>query len=155
MIRPLLAIASGIGLILAGLALGADINNLPVKKSGKIGGEVTLTYEFEAPAPEPAVRACTAQVEISYSQMNDKVAVDTTLINEDCAASQGEYSVQLRTRDESGNSSVLSFDETWSRESTADIESTKNYEIGENVELVWARINRVSCACSPPEEPAE
>ena len=142
-------------LVFAGPACASGINDLPVKKSGKIGGEVTVTYELDVPAPVGATRECSAEIEIAYSQLNDKVRVETVVINQDCAASHGEYSVQLYTRDNAGNSDVHSFDEAWARDTATDIENSKDYEIGEDVELIRARINRVSCVCALPEEPAE
>lgn len=131
-------------------AHAADIKHLPTKgKSGSIGGEVTLTYEIESPEPPPSLeKKCNAQVEISYSQRNETVRVEASIVNEDCAVSRGEYSVQFRTRDETGDIRLLSFDESWAQGAEARFKSNKDYEIGSGVELVWARVNRVSCSCS-------
>lgn len=121
---------------------------------GTISTEITVRYQLKSPTADAANAArCKANVEISYVQMNARIRVDTAISNHDCAASHGGYQLQIRTKDSDGASAMRSFSETWTRDDDADLNSEKFYDMAGHVELVWARVNRVSCTCTALADP--
>ena len=116
----------------------------------------------------PANVQCGATTTTQYQQRNTIARVNGTLEIKDCTAASGTFTVALRTRDESGaEKPLLEFSETWERSENANVEFTADYPIGENVELVSARLRGLTCTCAdltqetieggelavPPEQP--
>jgi hypothetical protein len=57
-------------------------------------------------------------------------------------------------RDESGEVKSLEFNETWQRSDAKSVVLEADYPIGENVELVNARVRGLTCTCAG-EVPSE
>lgn len=115
--------------------------------------EYTTTFQPKMFQPE-----CQADLSISYTQMYDKVRIDTTIRQDGCPASSGEYRIRMRTRAEDGEVNNLEFHESWSREESGTLEFRKDYPMGEDPDLIWARIqssHASNCRCAPVamEEP--
>jgi hypothetical protein len=115
--------------------------------------EIKLSIELP---PLPSTQ-CEAVASTSYQQRNTVARFESTIKVSDCAAAAGEFTVTLRIRDDAGGIKMLELDETWQRSDDQDVSFTKDYPIGENVELVGARMRGLSCACvaaaeSAPEE---
>ena len=111
--------------------------------------ELTITID---PVSRPTGR-CAAAVEVEYAQWNDTVRLNGVIENETCAASGGDYTVDVLIRADSGEVSTLSFEESWSRDDGDDVGVESEYPVGENVEVLRVRTRRVSCRCvSAPEE---
>ncbi len=116
--------------------------------------EYTTTFQPKMFEPE-----CQADLSISYAQMYDKVRVDTTIRQDGCPASSGEYRIRMRTRAEDGEVNNHEFHESWSREEPGTLEFRKDYPMGPDPDLIWARIqtsHNSNCRCAPVamEEPA-
>lgn len=98
--------------------------------------------------------ACKALVSISYMQMNEKVRVDTTVVNEDCVVSSGGYTLLVRTIDDEGEVQTRNITESWARNSAAPIELTQDYDLGINVGLLSVKVRtsrKTLCACNGGE----
>lgn len=105
------------------------------------------TRSFERP------NACHAEASISYMQMGDRIRVDTKIVNEDCDASNGNYTLRIRTKDEEGEQHMRKFTESWARVNDAPIELTQFYDMGTDVDLHWITIEtstETACICNDP-----
>src|SRR5688572_5712724 len=111
-----------------------------------IGAERELKFSFELDAPPRA--QCEAVTESSYHQRNTAARVELTIKTDDCAAAGGEFKVTVRVRDDGGEVKALEFDGAWQRSDAADVALTNDYPIGENVELVSARVRGLTCRCA-------
>jgi hypothetical protein len=107
--------------------------------------EHEIKFSVELPAIE--TRQCAATTTTEYEQLNAIARVDGTLEIRDCTAAYGSFKVALRTKDDGGEDSLLEFNETWERGDKQDVRFTGNYPIGENVELMSARIRELRCIC--------
>ena len=108
-------------------------------------------------AMAPRKPQCEAQVSISYVQMNTRVRVETTVENEGCAASSGDYALRLRTVDGDGEIETRTFAESWSRANTEPVTTAKLYDIGSGRRLVWAQVSTApatNCRCHGVEDEA-
>ena len=109
--------------------------------------EYTTTFQ-----PRMFEAECQADLSISYAQMYDKVRIDTTIRQDGCPASNGEYRIRMRTRAEDGAVNNHEFHESWSREEPGTLEFRKDYPMGEDPDLIWARIqtsHTSNCRCAP------
>jgi len=113
-----------------------------------------IRYKMTISTTPPARKRCEARLEIFYLQKNTVATVDATLDNNDCGASSGEYTVLVRIRDENSELQLLEYPETWRRDDDQAIELTKDYFIGDNVDLVSVRPRKVQCICDSSEEEA-
>lgn len=117
--------------------------------------ERSATVEFKKTVKLPAQSfeqpdACNARVSISYMQMNQKVRIDTTVINEDCVVSGGDYTLFVRTIDEAGEAHTRNITESWARKTAAPIELTQDYDLGSNVGLLSVNVRtskKTACTC--------
>lgn len=112
---------------------------------GEIAWESTITID-----PPTFETECQAALSISYTQMYDRVRVDTTIDHEGCPVSSGDYMVRLRTRSDGGEINDHQFDESWSRREPGPIEIRKDYPLGGDPDLVWARVqtrHASNCRC--------
>ena len=120
----------------------------------------TETVEFEQELKlaftlnTPPNLQCGATTTTEYQQMNTIARVTGTLEIRDCAAASGEFTVAVRTKDESGVEKPLEFFETWQRSDDQDVSFTNDYPIGDDVELVGVRLRGLTCTCAeaPQEE---
>ena len=107
----------------------------------------------EAPEEETS-KACLAQVLISYSQLDTTIKVETEIINSDCGASFGKYSLRIRTRNEAGETTTTNHTESWNREDTNAVNLVKNYSMNGDVDLASVRVRAAFndlCTCKPKE----
>jgi hypothetical protein len=110
-----------------------------------IGIEKELSISLEIPARKLA--HCATAIEVQYEQRNTLVNVEGRIENKDCAASYGEYTLVVTIKDERSELDALEFVESWKREDERPVIFMKNYEIGENVDLVSVRPRRSRCSC--------
>jgi hypothetical protein len=109
--------------------------------------EIRLQFKL---APPPTELQCSASTTTASQQRNTIARINTTLEIRDCTAASGTFTVELRIKDDSGAEKALEFDEPWQRSDEADVQFTADYPIGENVELVNARLRRLTCTCGDP-----
>ena len=90
-----------------------------------------------------------------YQQRNTIARLISTLAIADCpAAASGTFTVAVRVRDDSGETKPpVEFSETWQRSDDQDVKFTKDYPIGENVELVSVRVRNLRCTCADAPAP--
>lgn len=115
----------------------------PLVRPGKV---VHRQFKIRLPAQEYG-NSCRARVELRYAQSHEQVDVHAQISNEGCAASTGSYELRLRITDASGERHTLNFSEDWSRDDALLIETDRSYDIGEDVQLVSARLKAASCQC--------
>ncbi len=113
--------------------------------------EQELKFSFELDAPPSA--QCEAVTETSYHQRNTHARVEMSIKTDDCAAAGGEFKVTVRVKDDSGEIKPLEFEGAWQRSDAADVVLSTDYPIGENVELVSARVRGLTCRCAAGEAP--
>jgi hypothetical protein len=109
--------------------------------------EIRLQFKL---APPPTELQCSASTTTASEQRNTIARINTTLEIRDCTAASGTFTVALSIKDDSGAQTPLEFTETWQRSDEADVRFTADYPIGENVELVNARLRRLTCTCADP-----
>lgn len=137
-------------LCLCSTALAQDdfINSSAQQEMMKNEGHAEKTYVIKLDAPQATKQYCHVSVNIDYLQKNTNAVVNLSLENPDCAASSGSYTVALRFRDENNNSQNVEYDETWQREDDQPLQSQQSYYIGENVDLINARVRKPNCVCN-------
>ena len=102
--------------------------------------EVKKTITFEA-----RVGGCEANLSLEYWQTGDQAEVDMVLNNNECPASSGEFTIQVRYRTEDGELVTDEYPEMWSRDDDQPLEMSRLYPIGDNVDLIRVRSRRLSC----------
>jgi len=110
--------------------------------------------EFEKAVPvamEFNTGACKADLHLKYFQKGTDAHVETTLRNEECGASSGNYTVRVQYRDATGGSKLVEFDETWKRNDASDVTSEKDYFVGDDVDIMRIKSSNLSCRCDGPE----
>jgi hypothetical protein len=108
------------------------------------------------PVPLPSGRQCEAGATMEYSQRNTSARVASTISVATCPAATGTFTIVLRIKDESGEIKPVAFNETWQRADAQNVSFAADYPIGENVELVSARVRTLRCTCADaPQEPAK
>jgi hypothetical protein len=118
----------------------------PSPGSTTIRTEQELKISLE-PAALPS-KQCEAVASIGYYQRNTLARVESKIEVTGCTAAAGEFRIGLRIRDDSGEIKALEFNETWQRSADAEVIVTTDYPIGENVELVSARVRGLTCTCA-------
>ncbi len=112
--------------------------------------EIRIQIEAEH---EYMTNACEARLEIEYYQAGDSVHVETELNNDQCAASSGSYTLQVRYRGDDGEVQTVEFDELWERSDAEPVKLIKDYFVAENVDIMRVRSRRLRCECaSVPDE---
>ncbi len=113
--------------------------------------EIKHTMKLPAQSLEPP-NACDADVTISSTQMNDKIRIKARIVNKDCAASSGSYTLRMLTMNENGETHMHAFSESWSREDDAPVESVKYFDMEGDVDLLRVRVRtsrKTACICKP------
>ena len=124
--------------------------------TGKKKGTDSLDIEFSKTITmEMRLGGCEAKLHMEYWQKGDVAEVTSTLDNPECGASSGDYQVRVRYRGEDGELQTDEYDETWARDDTQPIVSTKRYPIGDDVDLVRVTSRGLSCACTETGESDE
>jgi hypothetical protein len=118
---------------------------------------VRVEQEIKIPIELPALASaqCEAAAESEYQQRNTLARLISTIAVADCTAASGTFTATVRVRDESGEIKPLEFSETWQRSDDQPVKFTKDYPIGENVELVSVRVRGLRCTCADaPAQPS-
>ena len=114
--------------------------------------ETQLSVTLELPPTQTA--SCAATVELEYSQRDTQASVEGTLDHQICAASSGEYRIDVRVRNEAGEIKTLEFVESWQRTDDQPVRISAQYPIGENVDLLNVRSRQLRCTCVEPNNEA-
>jgi len=85
--------------------------------------------------PEIQFNACQASITLQYHQWDTLARVESTVTNESCNATTGEYELLVNIVDENGASQNLPFSETWEQQDDAPVKISRDYPIGDNVTL--------------------
>jgi hypothetical protein len=93
---------------------------------------------------------CEAVIATSYDQRNTVARVENTVKIEACTVAAGEFTVTIRIRGVDGVVATKDFPQAWRREVPGDLKLSADFPIGENVDLVSARVRAVRCTCSDP-----
>jgi hypothetical protein len=137
------------------LALVAVLAFAAVAQRGEqtvLRSEQELTISIEVPAL-PSTQ-CEATSNSVYEQRNTVARVEGTIKIESCKAASGGFTVVLRIRGTDGEVKTLELMETWQRADDKDVSILADYPIGENVDLMSARVRGLSCTCADPPAPA-
>ncbi len=141
-------------------AQGCDRENssrLPARFDCGQFSRPTIIFRSPEQAPELISAAevilmnCGAGVALEYEQRDAIARVEGQLENESCAASSGKYVIAIRTRNDAGELQTVEFTEAWQRDDNEPVAFSKDYEIGNNVDLVRVSAIRVSCRCTEPQ----
>jgi len=100
--------------------------------------------------PEIQFNSCQASITLQYHQRNTLARVESTVENESCTTSTGEYQLLVNIVDESGASRNLSFSETWEQKDDSPLTFSRDYPIGENVTLKRVMTQGIRCECTAP-----
>ena len=92
--------------------------------------------------------SCEAFITLQYHQRNALARVESTVENESCITSMGEYELLFNILDENGVSRNLSFSETWEQKDDSLLKFSRDYPIGENVTLKRVVAQRIRCECT-------
>lgn len=106
--------------------------------------EVTIVQELAAPNN----LQCETRIAVEYFHRDTIARVSGVIENETCAASSGQYEVEVRVREENGEMRTLQFDESWQRDDDQPVEFSADYPIGENVELIRLSTSGLKCICA-------
>lgn len=123
-------------------------------------GETTVRIEQELKlnleTPQIPSAQCEATANSQYQQRNTMARLISELAITDCKAASGTFTVAVRVRDDSGETKPpVEYTETYQRSDDQPIKFTKDYPIGENVELVSVRVRNLRCTCADaPAAPA-
>ncbi len=123
-----------------------------------IGSDGTIKIKRRMKLPPQLVEhpnSCDADLGISSTQMNDRIRIKARIVNKDCAASSGDYTLRILTMNEEGETHLREFPESWSRQNDAPIELTQYFGMESDVDLIWVRVRTSSqTACTCNDEPA-
>ena len=86
-----------------------------------------------------------------FAPKGPEVHVDSALRNPDCGASSGTYSVEVRLRGDDGTTSKKTFDESWQRDGAEPVRLSRDYAIGDGVEVTRVRPRKLRCECAADE----
>ena len=125
------------------------INSSGQQQVMKNEGHAEKKYVIKLETTQATKEYCHVSVDISYLQKSTNVIVDMTLENTDCAASGGSYTVAVKFRDGNSELQTVEYEETWQREDDQSLQSRQEYYMGENVDLINARVKRPMCVCVP------
>jgi hypothetical protein len=115
---------------------------------------VTFSKTFEMKVEQETTH-CVATASLEYFQRGAEAEAEATIENHDCAASSGEFVVELTVRkDGADQSQKLKFPDTWSRDDDSPVVLTRRYPIGDNTDLLRIRVRKMRCTCADLVEPA-
>jgi hypothetical protein len=137
--------------VLASTAIAAaQQSGKPESTTFRLETELTVTIE----PPKVEDTQCAAEYSSSYHQRNTVARVESTIRVQGCTAASGEFTVALRIKGDDGEIELVELEDTWARTDAMDVSLVADYPIGENVELVSARVRGRRCTCAdPPAEP--
>ena len=127
-----------------------EVKNYPSRynKPVILEAETTMKQTIKLENLNQETRTCNAELSIGYLQYNDNARVDAVIENNDCAASAGEYMVNIDVYDFTHGMKSIEHLESWSRNDDEPFKSQILYEIGDNVELIKVQANGLKCLCT-------
>jgi hypothetical protein len=135
--------------LLAAFALGAGAQQRAEQTVLRTEQELKISLDL----PGQPTAECQAESSVTYYQRNTLAHVENAIKVADCTLASGEFSVTVRIRGDDGVINMLEFMEAWQRADDKDVSFKADYPIGENVELLSARVRGLTCTCADP--PAE
>ena len=142
--KPHWAVAGGVLAVVAMLIAPVNAQNNS-DKIDKRKAEKSYTVTLEANRQS---LTCFPSTSVEYQQSNTMAQVIGVIVVDDCAAASGDYRVSLVIRDDDGNSETLQFEESWSRDDASPIVIENEYPIGDDVDLLRARVRSKRCQCA-------
>lgn len=126
-----------------------------VALAGETGrNSVTFTKKMEMKVEQNTTH-CSATASVDYFQRGPEAEIEATIDNPDCAASSGDFVIEVTVRaDGADESNKLKFPESWSREDDASVVMTRRYPIGDDTDLLRIKIRKMRCSCATETEPA-
>lgn len=136
-----------IGATIASLPCVASAQDAPVQagqndEQRKMEIRTTGTIRLEK-----RVGGCRANLSLEYWQEGHLARVNTTISNNECAASGGEYRIRIVYRGDDGEAVTDEYDESWERDDERTVSVSRTYEIGDDVDLLRVRSRGLTCAC--------
>lgn len=109
--------------------------------------------------PETTFVPCQASVSLAYYQRNTLARVETTIDNQSCRIGSGTLEINASVRKAGSDRVNVTFPESWEQHDGGKVVFTRDYPIGDNVELLRVRSRGVECTCEVPagtveDEPA-
>ena len=98
--------------------------------------------------PPIEIKDCAAEVTLDYFQSNNLAKVETTIANNNCAASSGDYLLTISVRGDDGELKTLEFPRSWSRTDDKSLVLKEEVPIGDNVDLIRVRARKGTCKCA-------
>jgi hypothetical protein len=128
----------------------SEPNSAHIKNRDKVTPQFIVEHEIPIKTEIPAIQfaSCQAFLSLESHQRDTLARVVTTIEQESCPTSTGEYVLLVSIKDENGDSHNLSFSEKWDQKDNAPIEISRDYPIGENVTLKRIIAQRVRCECT-------
>ncbi|MGV3592001.1 MAG: hypothetical protein ACO1PZ_09955 [Gammaproteobacteria bacterium] len=102
--------------------------------------------------PDVVITDCEARIEFEYTQRGAIARVEGLIENETCAASEGSFTVSIRTSNDDFEQTTREYHETWQRDDDQPVAFSRDYEIGDNVDLIRVRSSKSMCKCSAPAQ---
>lgn len=125
------------------------------KQDALDGRESAISYEMTLDTGDYDNRQCEARISLDYWQKNTVASVESELTNDQCGPSSGTYVISVRYENDTGDVLTTDYNETWIRQDDMPLETTREYAIGENVDLVNVRVRKLRCECADPLPVAE
>lgn len=126
-----------------------------IKNRDNDSPEVAVTVEHEIPitisTPSIQLNTCQANISTRSHQRDTLARVVTTIEQESCTTSTGEYDLLVHIEDENGDYRDLLFSKTWEQKDDSPMEFSQDYPIGENVTLRRVMTQGVRCECTELE----
>lgn len=128
-----------------GASRSIKLKPIPLQRKLTLPGQDRMTEQH-----------CTADFEVSYVQMNDRIRVDTRVDTDKCDVAGGQYSLRVRTYidGEAGPEPVTrTMTEQWQRSTPGMVEQTTYYPMDGVGRLGWVRIDTdpvLACLCAEP-----
>jgi hypothetical protein len=98
--------------------------------------------------PDVVIANCEATILFEYSQRGSNARVSGEIENPTCAASEGSFTVSLRTSNDNFEQTTLDFEESWQRDDDQPVAFSRDYPIGDNVDLIRVRTSKAVCKCT-------
>lgn len=149
--RAATLVTTALGACLPLLAQGQQTSTTETSEYSS-SSEKTFTVKLKPPEQK---QYCKARTTTEYYQSDDLAEVNVEIANDDCAASSGSFTMRVRYRTEDSEVVNIEFDETWQREDDQNILLSRQYPIGENVDLVRVRPAKMRCVCAESEDENE
>jgi len=129
----------------------AHIKRDPDADTARFIVEQEIPIKMQLPSVE--FNTCQASITLNYHQRNTQARVESTIENESCVASTGEYDLLVNILDENGVNRNLSFSEAWEQKDDSPLIFSRDYPIGENVTLKRVVTRGIRCECAGIEGP--